>query len=247
MQWSDEGIVLSVRAHGETQAIAELFTRSHGRHLGLVHGGRSRRMRPVLQAGNHVDATWKARLADQLGHVSLELRRGYAATAMEDAAALAGLSSMCALARWLPERDPHPNLYEVTLFVLGFLDDPSVWPALMVRWELALLDELGFGLDLTACAASGAQDNLTYVSPKSGRAVSLDAGAPYADRLLALPAFLVRGRDAAVTTADVADGFALTGHFLATRVAHPRDLEMPDVRKRLIERLARMAAAANDA
>src|SRR5262245_14365307 len=127
MQWSDEGLVLSVRPHGETAAVVELLTAHNGRYLGLVHGGRSRRLRPVLQLGNHVDVTWKARLADQLGQMSLELRRGYAAEAMADAAALAGLSSLVSMARLLPERDPYPSLYEVTMFVLSFLDDPSVW------------------------------------------------------------------------------------------------------------------------
>ena len=121
MNWSDEGIVLSVRAHGETAAVAEVLTRQHGRHLGLVHGGRSRRLRPVLQPGNHVHVTWKARLAEQLGHMTLELERGFAAEAMSSAVALSGLSSLTTLARLLPERDPHPNLYEITLFVLGFL------------------------------------------------------------------------------------------------------------------------------
>ena len=121
-----------------------------------MHGGRSRKLRPILQIGNHVDATWKARLADNLGHFGVELRKGFAAQVMEDAAALAALTSMAALARLLPERDPHPNLYEVTLFVLGFLDEPQVWPALVVRWELVLLEELGFGLDLASCAATGA-------------------------------------------------------------------------------------------
>ena len=176
MQWSDEGVILSVRPHGETAAVAEIFTRAHGRHLGLVHGGRSRRLRPVLQTGNHVDAVWKARLAEHLGNVSVELRKGYAAQAMDDPLTLAGLSSLCALAHLLPERDPHPSLFEVTLFVLGYLDEPDVWPALMVRWELALLDELGFGLDLAACASTGSEESLVYVSPKSGRAVSADAG-----------------------------------------------------------------------
>jgi len=122
MHWSDEGVILSVRPHGETGAVLELFTRQHGRHLGLVHGGRSRKLRPILQVGNHVDATWKARLADHLGHFAVELRKGFAAHVMEDAAALAALTSMAELARLLPERDPHPNLFEVTLFVLGFLD-----------------------------------------------------------------------------------------------------------------------------
>jgi DNA repair protein RecO (recombination protein O) len=243
MQWSDEGVILSVRPHGETGAVLELFTRQHGRHLGLVHGGRSRRLRPVLQIGNHVDATWKARLADNLGHFGVELRRGFAAHVLEDAAALAALTSMAALARLLPERDPHPNLYEVTLFVLGFLDEPAVWPALVVRWELVLLEELGFGLDLASCAATGATTELAYVSPKSGRAVSVAAGEPYKDRLLALPAFL-RGRAAgAVTREDVRAGFALTEHFLEARVLRPRDLKMPDARVRLLSYLRPNAPA----
>ena len=126
MQWSDEAIILSVRPHGETAAIVELWTRNHGRHLGLVHGGRSRKLRPVLQTGNHVDATWKARLADQLGHVTIELRRGFAAETMENPAALSALTTLAALTRLLPERDPHPKLYEITLFVLSFLDDVTV-------------------------------------------------------------------------------------------------------------------------
>jgi DNA repair protein RecO (recombination protein O) len=237
MDWNDEGVILSVRPHGETGAVLELFTRAHGRHLGLVHGGRSRRLRPILQTGNHVDVTWKARLADHLGHFGVELRKGYAAAVMEDASALAALTSMAALARLLPERDPHPNLYEVSLFVLGFLDEPQVWPALVVRWELALLDELGFGLDLASCAATGATADLIYVSPKSGRAVSGDAGEPYKDRLLALPAFL-RGRATGpVTVGDVRAGFALTGHFLDARVLRPRDIPMPDARGRLLSYL----------
>ena len=168
MQWSDEGIVLSVKPHGETAAIVDLWTRAHGRHMGLVHGGRSRRLRPVLQPGNHIDAAWKARLADQLGTMSVEMRRAFAAETMDDAQALMGLSSITTLTRLLPERDPHPNLYEITLFVLGFLNDATVWPALLVRWEMALLDELGFGLDLSQCAATGSNDQLIYVSPKSG-------------------------------------------------------------------------------
>jgi DNA repair protein RecO (recombination protein O) len=234
MQWSDEAIVLSVRPNGETAAVLELWTRSHGRHLGLVHGGRSRRLRPILQIGNHVDAVWKARLSEQLGHITVELRRGFAAETMESSAGLAAISSMSSLIRLLPERDPHPNLYEITLFVLGFLNDPTVWPALYVRWELALLEELGFGLDLDSCAATGANDRLIYVSPKSGRAVSASAGEPYRDRLLNLPAFLTPQRAGTPTGAELADGFALTGHFLKTRVMAAREAQMPDARARLI-------------
>ncbi len=244
MQWSDEGIILSVKPHGETAAVAEVFTRSHGRHLGLVHGGRSRMLRPVLQTGNHVDATWKARLAEQLGHISIELRKGYAAQAMDDPLALAGLSSLCALSRLLPERDPHPSLFEVALFVLGYLDEPDVWPALMVRWELVLLEELGFGLDLTSCAATGSNDQLIYVSPKSGRAVSASAGEEYKDRLLRLPGFLTKGRQGAATLDDVVAGLELTAHFLETRVLIPRNEAMPAARIRFKDLMLRRAAEA---
>ena len=241
MHWSDEGVILSVRAHGEAAAVLEVFTRQHGRHLGLVHGGRSRKLRPVLQTGNHIDTEWKARLADNLGHFTVELRKGFAAQVMDDPAALAAMTSIASLARLLPERDPHPNLFEVTLFVLGFLEDGHVWPALLVRWELVLLEELGFGLDLATCAATGSSEHLIYVSPRSGRAVSADAGEPYRDRLLTLPAFL-RGRlSGNVTREDVEAGFALTGHFLETRVLRPRGMEMPEARTRLLSYLRRNA------
>jgi DNA repair protein RecO (recombination protein O) len=245
MEWSDEAVILSVRPHGETAAVVELLTKQHGRHSGLVHGGRSRKARPVLQLGNHIVARWKARLSEHLGHVTVELQHGYAATAMDDPAALAALNALCALCRLLPERDPHPNLYEITLFVLGFLDDPTVWPALYVRWELALLDELGFGLDLSSCAATGSTDELIYVSPKSGRAVSRAAGEPYHDKMLSLPAFLTRtrptGPNAIVTAGDVTAGLALTRHFLMSRVYGPRDMPVPDVRDRLSPLLVRQS------
>jgi DNA repair protein RecO (recombination protein O) len=238
MEWSDEGVVVGVRSHGETAAVVDLFTRAHGRHSGLVHGGRSRRLRPVLQIANHVDATWKARLADNLGHYNIELRRGFAAPLMEDAAALTAVTSMAALLRLLPERDPHPNLFEITLFVLGYLGDAAVWPALMVRWELALLDELGFGLDLATCAATGTKADLIYVSPKSGRAVCAEAGEPYNERLLTLPRFLRAGGAAGeVGGQDIAAGFALTGYFLEVRVLKPHNLGMPEARDRLLSYL----------
>lgn len=237
MHWSDEAVILGVRPHGETAAVVELFTREHGRHLGLVHGGRSRKLRPVLQIGNQVGVSWKARLSDHLGHFSLELERGYAAEAMEDRLRLAGLTSLTTLARLLPERDPHPSLYEVTLFVLSFFEDASVWPALLVRWELALLEELGFGLDLKSCAVTGATEELVYVSPRSGRAVSAGAGEAYKERLLALPAFLAGKAGAPVTSGDLHAAFALTGHFLAMRVLHPREMTMPEARDRFLQYL----------
>ena len=239
MEWRDEGIVLSARPHGETSVVLELLTRRYGRHLGLVHGGRSRKMRPVVQAGNHVEASWKARISENLGHYSVELREGLAAKAMEDPGALAALSSMVSLLRLLAERDPHPNLFEVTLFVLSFLQEGDVWPALVVRWELALLDELGFGLDLTSCAATGSTEGLTYVSPKSGRAVSAVAGEAYKDRLLPLPQFLRNGGSASASLENVRAGLDLTGYFLNVRVLSPRGAELPDARNRLLRYLAR--------
>lgn len=245
MEWSDEAVILGVRPHGETAAVVEMLTRTHGRHSGLVHGGRSRRLRPVLQMGNHVLALWKARLSEHLGHITVELQRGFAAAAMESPPALAALSAMCTLARLLPERDPHPNLYEITLFVLQFLDEPDLWPPLYVRWELALLDELGYGLDLSTCAATGQTADLAYVSPKSGRAVGREAGLPYHDRLLALPAFLTLGRptgaNASVTPEDIAAGLKLTGHFLETRVYAVRNEPMPDARQRAAELMVRQS------
>jgi DNA repair protein RecO (recombination protein O) len=238
MEWQDEGVVLGVRPHGETSAIVEVLTRDHGRHLGLVMGGRSRRLRPVLQTGNHVDVRWRARLADHLGHMTLELRQGTAAGLLDNAKALDALTSLVALAHLLPERDPHPNLYEITLFILDLIGDADMLPALLVRWELALLSELGYGLDLTRCAASGANDGLIYVSPKTGRAVSASAGEPYKDKLLALPAFLTEGgQGQGVTTRDIADGFALTGYFLESRVLEPGGKLLPESRGRLIAAL----------
>jgi DNA repair protein RecO (recombination protein O) len=193
----------------------------------------------VLQIGNHVDVTWKARLADNLGHFGTELRRGFAAPLMEDAAALAAITSLASLMRLLPERDPHPNLFEVTLFVLGYLDDAEVWPALLVRWEMALLDELGFGIDLSSCAATGATAELVYVSPRSGRAVSAEAGEPYKDRLLALPGFLRPGATGPVSRDDVLAGLALTGYFLESRALAPHGLAIPEARGRLAAYLRR--------
>jgi DNA repair protein RecO (recombination protein O) len=245
MQWQDEGIVLSVRPHGETAVIVDVLTRDHGRHAGLVFGGRSRKLRPVLQTGNHVDATWAGRLVENLGQLTVELRRGFAAEAMADPVALAALMAVADLGRLLADRDPHPNLFEITLFMFGFLDDATVWPALYARWELALLQELGVGLDLETCAATGAMHDLIYVSPKSGRAVSAAAGAPFADRLLPLPAFLRRRRPgllpAEATRTAVLDALTMTGHFLTTRVFHPREMVGSDARQYLIGQLRRGA------
>lgn len=242
MDWSDEGIFLSAKPLGEANAVAELFTLAHGRHLGLVRGGRSRRIRPLLQPGNVLRVTWRARLSEHLGGFNVELIEAHAARILDDAASLAAVSSLAGLARLLPERDPHPEFYAATLQVLRAFDHSRLWPALLVRWELYLLQELGFGLDLSACAATGTDGDLAYVSPRSGRAVSRDAGQPYCNKLLKLPAFLI-GETIPTDDADIATGFALTGHFLARDVLEPHGLSMPQARERLLDLLSRRHAA----
>ena len=238
MDWSDEGIFLSAKPLGEANAVAEVLTRAHGRHLGLVRGGRSRRIRPLLQPGNLIAVTWRARLSDHLGGFNVELIEAHAARSLDDAPALAAIGSLAGLAKLIPERDPHPELYAAALNVLRAFADGDIWPALLVRWELQLLRELGFGLDLSECAATGVAAELDYVSPRSGRAVSRDAGKPYCSKLLKLPAFLLD--DAApVGAGDILAGFALTGHFLERDALMPHGLAMPQARERLIGLLAR--------
>ncbi|CAH1668490.1 DNA repair protein RecO [Chelatococcus asaccharovorans] len=231
MQWQDEGIIIGVKRHGEGSVILELMTKGHGRHLGLVRGGRSPRQQATLQAGNRVDAVWRARIEEQLGTYAVEAVTLNTARFLGVSVALYGLASAAALLRLLPERDPHPGLFEALGVLVDHLDDTSIAPALLVRFELAMLAELGFGLDLGACAATGATAELVYVSPKSGRAVSAAAGAPFHGRLLALPAFLRDDRSYDhPTSAEVVAGFALTGYFLRRHVFMPRGLAWPDAR-----------------
>jgi DNA repair protein RecO (recombination protein O) len=243
MDWIDEGIFLAGKPLGEANIVAELLTLGHGRHLGLIRGGRSRRIRPLVQPGNFLRVIWRARLSEHLGGFNVELIEAIAARVLDDPAALAAIGSLTGLARLLPERDPHPELYAATLHVLRAFHDVHIWPALLVRWEYRLLQELGFGLDLSECAATGADEDLIYVSPRSGRAVSREAGKPYGNKLLALPTFLLD--DAApVSDADIAAGFALTGHFLERDVLQPHGLKLPQARERLIGLLARNPRAA---
>lgn len=236
MEWRDEGVILSVRRHGETSAIAEILTASHGRAMGLVRGGRSRVQRPVLQAGNAVQCVWRARLEEQLGTYALEPLDLRAGAIMEEPFRLAGLATLTELAQLLPEREPHPRVYEALRVVLDAIDQDQVWPALLVRWELGLLDELGFGLDLSKCAATGTAENLAYVSPRSGKAVSAEAGEPFRDRLFRLPAFLKGSGEA--PAADVIDGLKLAAWFLERHVFEPRGLRLPDQQDRIIRALA---------
>jgi DNA repair protein RecO (recombination protein O) len=236
MEWRDEGVILSVRRHGETSAIAEILTASHGRCMGLVRGGRSKAQRPVLQAGNAVQAVWRARLEEQLGTFTVEPLDLRAGAIMEEPFRLAGLATLTGLAQLLPEREPHPRVYEALRVVLDAISDDGVWPALLARWELGLLDELGFGLDLSKCAATGAREDLAYVSPRSGKAVSAAAGEPFRDRLFPLPAFLTEGGQASAR--DMIDGLRLAAWFLDRHVFEPRGARLPDQQEWIIRALA---------
>jgi DNA repair protein RecO (recombination protein O) len=243
MEWTDEGIVLGVRRHGESSAIVELLTRGHGRHLGLVRGGAGRRMRPVLQPGNSVTAVWRARLDEHLGYYVIEGTRLRAATLLASPHAVYGVTHLAALARLLPERDPHEDIYEMLDRTLDDFEDAGEAAAHLIRFELAMLAELGFGLDLEACAATGATADLIYVSPKSGSAVSRAAGAPFSDRLLRLPAFLRQGGEInRWSDQDLSDGFALTGLFLLRHVLEPRGQGHSDARDGFINAVIRHRA-----
>lgn len=234
MEWAEEAIVLGARQHGETDIILEVMTRGRGRWSGLVRGGRSRRMRPVLQPGNTVEAVWRARLDEHLGNFRAEAVAERTGLFMEAPAAIYGVQMLAHHLRLLAERDAHPRLYDAANVIIENLIDPDVAAELMALFELTLLDELGFGLDLQSCAAGGDGD-LVYVSPRSARAVSRAAGAPYADRLLALPAFL-RGRQGgdAPVWRDIDAAFRLTGYFLRRHVYAARGIEEPAARERFI-------------
>lgn len=234
MDWDDDAIVLSARRHGENAVVTHLLTAAHGRHPGLVPGGMGRANRGSLQPGNRVRAWWQGRLAEQLGRFRVELVRADAALHMADPDRLAALSAACALAEAaLPERQPLPAAHAALTALLDALDSDA-WATVLVHWELALLRALGFGLDLSSCAVSGATDDLVYVSPKTGRAVSRSAGRDWRDRLLELPAFLVGGGMG--SDADVALGLKLTGYFLERHVLTSLHRPMPAARLRLVDR-----------
>lgn len=242
MQWQDEAIVLGVRPHGESSSIVQLLTRSYGRHAGLVRGSQGKRLRGIYQAGNLVNAVWTGRLAEHLGSFECELSRSYAASVLYDPdrlAALVASTSVCESA--MPEREPHPACYEGLKVLLDALESDH-WGEVYVRWEMGLLAELGFGLDLSRCAGGGDNDQLGYVSPKSGRAVSLSAGAPYKERLLPLPGFLLGRGEGGMK--EVADGLALTGFFIERHLFHPHDKSLPKARQRLAQRFTELDVGA---
>jgi DNA repair protein RecO (recombination protein O) len=255
MEWTDEGIVLGVRRHGESSAIVELLTRGHGRHLGLVRGGAGARMRPLLQPGNSVSAVWRARLDEHLGTYAIEGTRLRAASLLASSHAVYGVTHLAALARLLPERDPHEDIYDRLHRTLDDFDDVDAAAVHLVRFELAMLAELGFGLDLENCAATGETSELIYVSPKSGAAVSRAAGEPWRDRLLRLPPFLRTGEDRVQggfqdgvngwSEQDLLDGFQITGLFLLRHVLEPRGQGHSDARDGFINAVTRQRARAS--
>ena len=247
MEWRDEGVLLGVKRHGETSVIVELLTRAHGRHLGLVRGGRSTRFQSLLQPGNSLLLVWRARLDEHLGAYAVEPLVLRAGRLIGSALALHGLSYLGALVRLLPEREPHEALHEALTLIVEHLDAAGLAPALIARFEARILAECGFGLDLESCAASGVREELIYVSPKSGRAVSAAAGAPWRDKLLPLPAFLRGEAGAAPPIADVADAFRTTGYFLDRDLFGPRGLPMPDSRRAFLAAAGAAATYPRDA
>ena len=246
MEWRDEGLIIGVKNYGETSVIVEAMTRAHGRHLGLVKGGRSRKRQPFLQPGNSAELVWRARLDEHLGCYAIEPTRLRAARLMQSSQALHAAGHVGALLRLIAERDPHPALYDAATFIADHIEDDRL-PALLVRLEVEILRETGFGLDLSRCAATGATENLAYVSPKTGRAVSMAAGEPYRARLLPLPPFLrneiagqqTSGDEARSPPADVWDGFRLTEFFLMRDVFRPRGLGLPQARSAYLAELAK--------
>lgn len=240
MEWQDQGFVLAARRHGEGDAIVTALTREHGRHLGLVKGGASRKQRPWIEVGNRLALEWRARLSEQLGHFQIELLTAHAAACLDDPARLAALSSACSLVDVaLPEREPHPDLFEDMEELIDALTRATAdWPPDYVRWEARLLTGLGFGLDLASCALTGVTEDLAYVSPKTGRAVTSVAGQSYKDRLLPLPRFLIDPSIRADQT-TLMEGLRLTGHFLERHVFDHAPKSAAETRSRLVSLLAR--------
>jgi len=247
MEWTDQGLVLGVRQQGETSVILEVMTAARGRHLGLVRGGRSRRLAPVLQPGNTVQVVWRARLDEHLGLFSVEPLVSRAARLMADPGAIFALQTLTGHLRLLAEREPHPALHgavEAALDAFAGADRPALYEfgAFIARFELALLEELGYGLDLSVCAATGARDELHYVSPKTGRAVSRAGAVGYEDRLLPLAPFMTGGPSNGGPE-ELRDAFRLTGHFLSRRVYGPRGLREPTARTEFLVQIDRLATA----
>jgi len=246
VQWSDEGLVLAARRHGERALVVDVLTREHGRHAGLLRGGQSPRARAQWQVGNRLVVSWRARLAEHLGSLSGELVAAHATSFFDDRVRLAALVAAASVAAAsLPEREPHPRAYAGFVELVDALQGDERWAVAHVEWEIGLLQELGFGLDLSRCAATGTREDLAYVSPRSGQAVSAGAGAPYREKLLRLPPFLHADHDGTRPEPhDVLDGLALSGFFLERRVFAPHGRKLPAARARYVDLLRRVFAIA---
>ncbi|MEL6959378.1 MAG: DNA repair protein RecO [Pseudomonadota bacterium] len=241
MEWRDQGALLRVRGHGESSAIIEVFTQDHGKAAGIVRGGASRKIAPTLQPGAQLDVVWKARLEDHLGTFTVEPVRSRAALVMSDRMALAGLNAVTALLSFvLPERDPQREIYAQSIPLLDLLGQSEVWPLAYLKWEIALLEALGFGLDLSCCAVTGTTEDLVFVSPRSGRAVSREGAGEWATKLLPLPPVMLGQGDAPLS--EIVDALQTTGHFLSAHVAASLgDRPIPEARMRLIDVLRKQA------
>ena len=239
MRWQDKAIILGARPFGESSLIVEVMSESHGRHLGVVKGGKSRRASAVLQAGNHVTVEWWARLDEHLGSFRVEVINYSAAQLMQSSSALYALELAAVHLRLLPERDPHKRLFDITKLLISHVETPLILAELLVRLELYLLEELGFGLDLSRCAVTGKTDNLIYVSPKSARAVSREPGEPWKDKLMVLPQFLLSNASRPQDLDSVISGFKLTGYFLDQYVWKPRAITPPSVRDGFVRELSK--------
>ncbi len=235
MEWRDQGVLLSMRRHGESSAIIDVFTEEHGRHAGVVRGGASRKMAPILQPGAQLDVAWRARLEEHIGSYLVEPLRSRSGHILTDRLALSGLNAVTSLLSYaLPEREPQHSIYRRTIGVLDLLGEPELWPLAYLRWEVGLLEDLGFGLDLTRCAVTGATEGLAYVSPKSGRAVSRDGAGDWANRLLPLPPVLLRQGEA--PDHEIALGYETTGYFLREHLAPMiGNKPLPEARARFVE------------
>ncbi len=243
IEWRDEGVLLAVRKHGENAVIIDVLTQSHGRHAGVVRGGAGRKQAPVLQPGAQLDLVWKARLEEHLGSFTVEPLRSRAAQVMTDPLALAGLSSTVGLLCFsLPEREIYPKLYTISVNLLDLMCVTDAWPLAYLQWEIQLLEMLGFGLDLSRCAVSGGIDDLTYISPKTGRAVAAHHAGEWKTRLLPLVPCM-KGEGNAENN-EISEGLRTTGHFLEKWLAPSLgDRPLPVARQRLVDRLILSARA----
>ena len=242
MEWRSVGILLAARKHGETSLIIDTFCPGHGRYLGVVKGGASRKFAPILQVGAQLDLTWKARLQDHLGSFKVELVRARTVHAMSDRILAAGLTSVSTiLSRVLPERQAYDNFYRTTEDLLDLLNQPVIWPMAYLRWELELLTVLGYGLDLSKCAVSGSTENLRYVSPRTGRAISEQAAGEWVPKLLHLPSIILEGSG---NSDSIIDGLKLTGYFLTKKVFNELSVRSPvSERKRFVDLLSQKASS----